>query len=248
MYGFVPGETCVGEAMETAVQLIGERHAVDAQLEDVDEEAVSEEDLRDARLSIANMLNPIGKFLLFVRWRCKEYKFATNLTPNHFPDNANEPFETSTLDHLFRAGTFDTQVLLSIRNRNDSQVKGHKGNEKKKRARTLLQADMAEQHRSLDAQEEQGKRINPSACSKLVAVLVKGAEGQETSILRMHRWNIHVKLNILEVTRNTSTRLEAITQLHAGQGSISRENPLEFGIFVTMIKNQVCFFLRFDAF
>lgn len=116
--------------------------------------------------------------------------------------------------------------LLNIRASHDSQVQKHHGNE---RAKIDIEA----------LRKASTDVLKPSECSKLVAVVMKSMEATPTGVSRTHRWNISVKLDLSKHTRNTSTSLDLPSRAIITGGGISKENPIEHGKFVVIIKNGV---------
>lgn len=129
-------------------------------------------------------------------------------------------------------GKLHREGLLTLREKNDSQVGRKKGNE-----RSRIQGSDIDTSRP-EADGTQAK-LDPSVCSKIVASVVKGAKGLEKSIARIHRWNIHAPLTAHRLSTNTSTTLTIETLTLFNKGSVSEKNPLEAGKFVVVIKNNV---------
>lgn len=123
-------------------------------------------------------------------------------------------------------------VLKEMRDKHDSQVGRKKGNERKKQQPPILNNLAAE----VDGQAE---KLNPSECSKIVASIVKNAEGLEKAVARLHRWNIHIPLKMHRLMVNSTSNVTIATQNLLNNGSISPTNPLEPGKFVVLIKNHV---------
>lgn len=124
-------------------------------------------------------------------------------------------------------------VLSSIRSVHDSEVQKHKGNERR-RKHDVQPTDSA----------KAPTRLKPSDCSKLVSVLVRDVEGLEKSIARLHRWDICAKLDINRLAVNTHCQLDMSVHCLYQSGSVSKDNPLEEGKFVVVIKDSVSFFIR----
>lgn len=120
--------------------------------------------------------------------------------------------------------------LIHIRTMHDSQLAPHKGNE-----RLLIKPD------DLGPRIDKTRTgtLNPSACSKAIAVYMKSLVSIPTGAARRHRWNIQIKLNLAGVSTNTShCRGIDLQQLFDG-GFITAENPIEPGKFLLAIKNKV---------
>ncbi|KAH9821182.1 hypothetical protein DFH28DRAFT_1190943 [Melampsora americana] len=120
------------------------------------------------------------------------------------------------------------QRLLQLRVAHESQVRKHRGNEQAK-----INVD--------NLRKSPGEPLKPSECSKLVAVVMKNAEATPTGILRIHRWNISVKLDLFKHIKNTSTHLDLPFQASITGGGISANNPIENGKFVVFVKNSRLF-------
>lgn len=125
--------------------------------------------------------------------------------------------------------SLSTHTLVRLQENHDSQVAKHKGNKRSNIAR--------EDVYNLTVCPPNTK-LNPSQCSKLVAVLMRESHSAPTGVSRIHRWNMSVKLNVSDVLRNTSTRLGQ-TEVCFEEGGISKTNPVEHGKFLIMIKNHV---------
>lgn len=125
--------------------------------------------------------------------------------------------------------------LVRLRERHDTQVRKHKGNER---------AMVNSEHLRNSLLPSDPNKPNPSRCSKLVAVFMRESRSAPTGVSRTHRWKMNVKLNLSDVFKNTSTRLDEETEVTFQEGGISKTNPIEFGKFVIVIKNhvsRVCF-------
>lgn len=81
--------------------------------------------------------------------------------------------------------------------------------------------------------------IDPRLCSKIVSIIVRDAEGLEKAVARKHRWNINVKLDISKLARNSSKNLNVTVQNMYKVGEVSKDNSLENGKFVVIIKGGV---------
>jgi hypothetical protein len=129
------------------------------------------------------------------------------------------------------AWVLDKNLLHSIQSIHDSEVRKNKGNERR-RKRHLPNP--------CPEPEDAPAKLNPSDCSKLVSILVRDVEGLEKSVARLHRWNICVKLDINRLAQNTSTNLDIDLKLLYKSGTVSKQNPLEEGKWVVVIKDSVC--------
>lgn len=116
----------------------------------------------------------------------------------------------------------------------DSQVDCHKGNE-----RLLIRPEDLE----LSIDKTKSGKLNPSSCSKAIAVYMKSLVSTPTGAARRHRWNINVKINLAGLITNTSLCREVNLQQLFDGGSITPENPIEPGKFILAIKNEVRLYL-----
>lgn len=134
-------------------------------------------------------------------------------------------------------------VLVSICHHRDSEAAKGKGNERKKRNNNnnIITSDHADPNGA--------PKLDPQSCSKLVAVLLKNSEQMDKTLDRLHRWNIHVKLDLTWIAKNTSTTLDIATQTLYTSGNVSEDNPLKVNKYVVVIKNNVCHatFLKYEA-
>ncbi|EGG11704.1 uncharacterized protein MELLADRAFT_90901 [Melampsora larici-populina 98AG31] len=118
--------------------------------------------------------------------------------------------------------------IVEIRQKHDSEVKKKHGNERKRKHLNDVIGSVS----STDT-------LSPSECSKLVAVLVKDSNtATDSSISRMHRWNIHVKLSLADVQRNTTTSRDMSWLV--GNGVISVTNPIKpMKFFLAICNNKL---------
>lgn len=133
-------------------------------------------------------------------------------------------------------GQLHRDGLINLRVVHDSQVGRKKGNERSRIRVSDLET-------STPAADSTQHKLDPSSCSKIVASIVKGAEGLEKSIARIHRWNIHAPLTAHRLAKNTSTTLRLDTLALFNEGLVSDKNPFEAGKFVVVIKNNVSVFI-----
>ncbi|KAA1107764.1 hypothetical protein PGTUg99_014711 [Puccinia graminis f. sp. tritici] len=127
----------------------------------------------------------------------------------------------------------DHELMINLRKKNDTENRnGHSGNEKRKKQNFLLTTP--------DPTTNLDKPLQPSNCSKLVALVLKENTSQQPSIARMHRWNIQVKFNLCEV-RNTSTHVDVNAQMLIQGDQISKTNELKYGKYAVIIKDMVSF-------
>ncbi|EGF98707.1 uncharacterized protein MELLADRAFT_95458 [Melampsora larici-populina 98AG31] len=210
VYRFDPSETDKSEVFETAAAMMGERQKLDVQLTEIDENAVVETHLNRARLTLSDLLN----------------------TPLPDEQNHKEADKRAT-DALCRltnsAGTaLNISSIVEIRQKHDSEVKKKHGNERKRKHLNDVIGSVS----STDT-------LSPSECSKLVAVLVKDSNtATDSSISRMHRWNIHVKLSLADVQRNTTTSRDMSWLV--GNGVISVTNPIKpMKFFLAICNNKL---------
>lgn len=107
----------------------------------------------------------------------------------------------------------------------------HKGNERDKINPSSLRLEVGATSSS--------KKLNPSTCSKLVAVFMQDAKNATVGLARRRRWNIEVKLNITPHIKNIATHSGREVQGLFDNGLISPNNRLETGKFLMLIVNDV---------
>lgn len=234
-------ESQMGASLHAAASMTQERHNLDCDLESLNDDAINSHELASNRMSIQSLLNPKGE-LDYVNISClipliNRPSLHTSLIEPHVdraPDDSAAKLDLvieSTRELVINSGgvrVLDKKLLCSIRSVHDSEVQKNKGNERRrKRDHPRFEQDNAP------------AKLNPSDCSKLVSVLVRDVEGLEKSIARLHRWNICVKLDINRLAQNTSTTLDIDLKLLYKSGSVSKQNPLEEGRWVVVIKDSV---------
>lgn len=129
----------------------------------------------------------------------------------------------------------DLMIELRKKHNTENQHR-HSGNEKRKQQNFL----------SIPSTSDLPVHVlQPSECSKLVAVL-KENSSQQPSIARIHWGNIHVQFNLSEV-QNTSTHVDVNAQLLVQGGSVSKTNEFEYGKYAVVIKDQVSWLTDFSA-
>lgn len=149
--------------------------------------------------------------------------------PYHENSSATS-WSDATRWRLVEGGKLLGKNLIDIRTQHDSQLPRHKGNE-----RILINPDDLR----LEGDTTSSGELNPSACSKAIAVYMKDLVSTPTGAARRHRWNINVKLNLTGLTTNNSIHRSVDLQQLFDGGIISTENPIEPGKFLLAIKNQV---------
>ncbi|KAA1111414.1 hypothetical protein PGTUg99_007611 [Puccinia graminis f. sp. tritici] len=205
--------------MHEAANTIGEKQQVDLNLNSIDIDVEHQQLSGQARITISNLLNPIapkppGLSAAFLTERSED-KFQLILTS---PDGSKYELNRS--------------LMIDLRKQNDTENRnGHSGNEKRKKQNFLLMA-------ANPSKTNSSETILPSDCSKLVALVLKENTSQQSSISRMHRWNIQVKFNLSEV-RNTSTHVDVQTQMLVQGGQITKTNELRYGKYGVIIKDRV---------
>lgn len=122
-----------------------------------------------------------------------------------------------------------SKTLMRLRSEHDSQARSQKGNEGKK----------GQPHMAVEKEGDAISAIDPRLCSKIVSIIVRDAEGLEKAVARKHRWNINVKLDISKLARNSSKNLNVTVQNMYKVGEVSKDNSLENGKFVVIIKGGV---------
>ncbi|KAH9814868.1 hypothetical protein DFH28DRAFT_893977, partial [Melampsora americana] len=116
-------------------------------------------------------------------------------------------------------------VLGEMQHKHNSQAGRKKYNKRKKQHPPILNNLAA---------KVGGKRqkLNPSKCSKTVALIVKNAEGLEKAVAHLHQWNIHVPFKMHRLMINTTSDITITTYNLFNNGSILPTNPLEPAKFV----------------
>lgn len=169
-----------------------------------------------ARISIKNLLNP---------------STPSPTKSSDTPLVVDWPVWDIITLNLDGSPTLNHKLMTSLRHKHDTaNSKIHSGNEKRKKL-----APQALDGTSLATSTGQPKA---SQCSKLVALIIKESITNQTSLSRMHRWNINVKIDFPEV-RNTSTNFGVNIALLSTRGAISQENELTYGKFAVVIKDHV---------
>lgn len=136
---------------------------------------------------------------------------------------------------LIEARKLNNKALIYLRKKHHSQSQRHKGNERDRVNTNELQVAVA------STSKDGG--LDPSACSKIIAVHMKNQQNITSGAERRHRWNIHVKLNMAGLlTRTSLLGYETLQGLFDG-GIISTQNPIEPGKFLILIKNHVSLIL-----
>lgn len=153
------------------------------------------------------------------------------------PDQSSSSLQTreteKVLVSLIEAQKLHSKALVYLRKRHHSQAQRHKGNERDR-------VDPEELQVAIASTKKDG-RLDPSACSKIIAVHMKDQNTISSGAERRHRWNIHVKLNMAGLmTRTSLLGYKALQGLFDG-GIISTQNPIKPGKFVIIIKNHVSF-------
>lgn len=218
---------------ETAAAMMGERQNLELQLSEIDENAVMETHLNRARLTLSDILNTPCKyfFLLLMPYYSLIADRISFVVPDEQSHKEADKRATDALCNLTNSAgsALNTRVIVEIRQKHDSEVKKKHGNKQKRKQLK----DVLDPVSNTDI-------LSPSECSKLVAVLVKDSNAAtDSSIPRMHRWNIHVKLNLADVQKNTTTGRD-MTWL-VGNGVISVKNPIKPMKFFLAICNDVSF-------
>ncbi|EGF99566.1 uncharacterized protein MELLADRAFT_112623 [Melampsora larici-populina 98AG31] len=213
IYRHPPGECPEESAIQAAAQLVSKQQKTNVMLSNITEE-VEEEILANSVMSLFNLLNPVNQS-------------SDEQHPSQSVEiQANEQPTKALVYNDQHGAHLANTCLLDIRATNDSQVKKHQGNE---RARGDVN----------QLRNTRGGKMNPSECSKLVAVVMKSTEVTPTGVSRIHQWNITVKLDLSKHVQNTTSSLDLPTNAIITGGGISKNNPLEHGKFVVIIKNNV---------
>ncbi|PLW08899.1 hypothetical protein PCANC_24324 [Puccinia coronata f. sp. avenae] len=216
-YACVPDKTPISEIMHEAATSIGEKQKADLALADIDIEEEHDWLSCKNQMSISSLLNPLTEkppslSTTFLAERSKE-KFQLVIKT---PDGSD-----TQLNH---------QLMLELRKKqNTENCHHHSGNKKQKRQNFLLAPNQS--------QSDSNKAPQPSECSKLVSLVLKENMSQQSSIARMHQWNIQVQFNLLEVQK-TSTHVDVSAQMLVQGGAVSKTNELIYGKFGIFIKEK----------
>jgi hypothetical protein len=219
VYNLIPGETPISDIMHEAAASIGKKQQVNSVYEHINIEDKHKQISGQTRMSISNLLNPIaekppGLSAHFLVERSED-KYPLVITSSN-----NGGFQ---LNH---------DLMIELCKKHDTENQHHhSGNEKRKQKNFLLAAPT-------QSKSHPDKALQPSECSKLVALVLKENMSQQSSIARMHRWNIQVQFKLSDV-RNTSTHVDVNAQLRVQGGTISETNQLIFGKYGVIIKDKV---------
>lgn len=208
------------EEVKESAAMIGRRHDLDSQLEDLGltDDTIESDYIEAGKRSLQEI---------------KASKSTVQLSLNQ----VNLTYEAS--QHFVNLdGMLNQELLLNLRVKHDSQVGRKKGNERRKKQPPENNSPAP------DVNEVPGK-IDPRTCSKIVASIVKNAEGLEKVVARIHRWNMHVPLSMHRLKINAPSNITIPTQTLFNEGSVSKTNPLEPGKFVVVIKKKVCLYSPF---
>lgn len=134
---------------------------------------------------------------------------------------------------LIEGNKLHVKNILQLRKRHDSQVAKNKGNNRMLTTNNDVNLE-------LKSTTNDGG-MKPIVCSKAIAVFMKSFSGAPSGAARRHRWNMHVKINLAGILRNTATDQALDMQQLLDRGSIGVKNPIELGKFLISIKNKVCF-------
>ncbi|KAH9821767.1 hypothetical protein DFH28DRAFT_1187082 [Melampsora americana] len=199
-----PEETHFEDKDILAAQLVEDHQQLNFELAALDLNSDKTENLKisASRISITNLLNPDVSSL-----------HASNTQSNWTSEKAGNLLDKSQ--------NLNPNVLVLIRKCHDSEAAKGKGNERKKK--NYLQEIVASDH----ADPNGTMKLDPQTCSKLVAVMLKNLEQMDKTLDRLHQWNIHVKLDLNWIAKNTSTTLDIATQTLYTSGDVSEDNPLE---------------------
>ncbi|PLW18137.1 hypothetical protein PCANC_12692 [Puccinia coronata f. sp. avenae] len=216
-YACVPDKTPISEIMHEAATSIGEEQKANLALADIDIEEEHDRLSCKNQMSISSLLNPLTEkppslSTTFLAERSEE-KFQLVIKT---PDGSN-----TQLNH---------QLMLELRKKHYAEnCHHHSGNEKRKRQNFLLAPNQS--------QSDSNKAPQPSECRKLVSLVLKENMSQQSSIARMHQWNIQVQFNLSEV-QNTSTHVDVSAQMLVQGGAVSKTNELIYGKFGIFIKEK----------
>ncbi|KAA1122302.1 hypothetical protein PGTUg99_036437 [Puccinia graminis f. sp. tritici] len=220
VYACVPDETPITDIMSEAATYIGEKQKVDLALSELDIDEEHQQLSSHARISISNLLNPITPK-------------SPHLSPDFLADRHEDKLQVIVTNSNGSGHELNGDLMIKLRKQHDTEnCNSHSGNEKRKKQSFLLAAPNATL-----SQPTSNTAPRPSDSSKLVALLLKENTSQQTSIARMHRWNIQVQFNLSEV-RNTSTHVNLNAQLLVQSGIVSKTNDLKYGKYAVIIKDK----------
>ncbi|KAI7944157.1 hypothetical protein MJO28_011685 [Puccinia striiformis f. sp. tritici] len=220
VYACVPGETPLSDIMHDAAISMGEKQQVDSSYSHIDMDNEHELLSNQTRMSISNLLNPIPS---------KPPTLSTDFLATRSEDKYQLVIKSVDGSDY----ELNHDLMIDLRKKHDTQNRHHhSGNENRKQKNFLLAASNQSQFNL-----EPNGRLQPSECSKLVALILKENTSQQSSIARMHRWNIQVQFNLSEV-RNTSTHVDVNAQLLVQGGTVSKTNELVYGKYAVIIEDM----------
>ncbi|PLW38590.1 hypothetical protein PCANC_16544 [Puccinia coronata f. sp. avenae] len=167
--------------MHEAAIAIGEKQQVDYLLANIDVENKHQQLSGQARMSISNLLNPVPNIK----------PSQPSLSKDFLSERNESKFQLVLMAPNGINQALNCNLMITLRKEHNTENhKTHSGNERKKRQNFLLPvSDWPESN--LDSTQVP----QPSECSKLVALVLKQHSTQQSTIARMHRWNIQVKFN-----------------------------------------------------
>jgi hypothetical protein len=237
-YACVPDETPLSDIMHKAATVIGETQQVDMTLSEIDIDDEHQQLSGQAWISILNLLNTITPQ-------------PPSLSAAFLAERNEDKCQIIVVGSSGHRNKLNHNLMIELRKKHDTKNHNtHSGNEKRKRQNFLLAASNPNLPQSTS-----NIALQPSEASKLVALILKENISQQSSIARMHRWDIQVKFNLNEV-RNTSTHVDLNAQLLVQGGEVSSTNELKYGKYALIIKDRVSIslillftrFLHFDFF
>lgn len=250
-------ETGVRDSISEAAHLVEDHQRLESQLAalELNSEETENHNASASRISIANLLNVDGQsyYTVLINHRLGSddtffivlnqlliwwylilcFKLLCQVSSPYVSKTRFDSITEKAVSLLDESQDLKPEVLVLIRERHDSEAAKGKGNEQKKKNND--QDPAASDHTDPSG----ATKLDPRTCSKLVAVMLKNSEQMDKALDRLHRWNIHVKLDLNLIAKNTSTTLDIVTQTLYTRGNVSEDNPLEVNKFVVVIKNNV---------
>ncbi|PLW28843.1 hypothetical protein PCANC_18405, partial [Puccinia coronata f. sp. avenae] len=206
-YACVPDETPISNVMHEAAIAIGKKQQFNYLLANVDIENKHQQLSGQACMSISYLLNLVQTIEPSQPSLCKDFLSKQNESKFQLiimaPNGINPALNCDLMNTLRKEHNTDNH-------------KTHSGNERKKQQNLLLPASDRPESNLDSTQVPQ-----LSECSKLVALVLKQHSTQQSTIARMHQWNIQVKFTISE---NYSTQKMYIGKILAAYEHVSRKH------------------------
>ncbi|KAH9820386.1 hypothetical protein DFH28DRAFT_1121611 [Melampsora americana] len=212
-YGYEVDRTCKKEALEAAAHLTSKQNSISLLLETLPNNT-GNECLRNAAMSISNLLNP-----------------APDLHPQSIPCDGDIAIGSFVIDNKL----IETS-LIAVQKHHGSELVKHKGNEQ-----NIIHPD--ELRLELTNTTKSGG-LQASACSKIIAVCFKNLEEVPTGEACRHQWNINVNINLSGIVKDTANLGQVHLQGLMDGGEIKPSNPIKPGSFIIVIKNHTLYLAR----